>query len=200
MVKKKSADEGLVNVLCSTSGYENESVNVTWLGNTVTITITGDLTNYTATESKFKSQNYWSLTCCPLGNVTVDDRLNLDFFLATLEIYLTDIMEESKNKFADLDLQSEDLGERYRCDKVLKLQQDMEKELIKNEAVYKKYKKGDKICTAVRVTSSFVGTVCSTAAVAMATTVVLAAVAIPLAVISGLSYVSAIAPTAVGKK
>ena len=54
MVKKKSADEGLVNVLCSTSGDENESVNVTWLGNTVTITITGDLTNYTATESKFK--------------------------------------------------------------------------------------------------------------------------------------------------
>ena len=34
----------------------------------------------------------------------------------------------------------------------------------------------------------------------MATTVVLATVAIPLAVISGLSYVSAIASTAVGKK
>ena len=63
-------------------------------------------------------------------------------------------------------LQSEDLGERYRYDKVLKLQQDMEKELIKYEAVYKKYKKGDKICTAVSVTSSFVGTVCSTSAVA----------------------------------
>ena len=48
--------------------------------------------------------------------------------------------------------------------------------------------------------SSFVGTACSTSAVATATTVVLAAVAIPLAVISGLSYESAIASTAVGKK
>ena len=76
----------------------------------------------------------------------------------------------------------------------------MEKELIKYETVYKKYKKGDKICTAVSVTSSFVGTACSTSAVAVATTVVLAGVAIPLAVISGLSYVSAIASTAVGKK
>ena len=54
MVKKQSVDEGLVNTLCSTVGDENESLNVTWVGSTVTIALTGDLTNYTATESKFK--------------------------------------------------------------------------------------------------------------------------------------------------
>ena len=64
----------------------------------------------------------------------------------------------------------------------------------------KSIKKGNNICTAVSVTSSFIGTACSTSAVAVTTTVVLAGVAIPLAVISGLSYVSAITSSAVGKK
>ena len=40
-----------------------------------------------------------------------------------------------------------DLDDKYRYDKMLKLQQDMEKELIKYETVYTKYKKCDKICT-----------------------------------------------------
>ena len=107
-------------------------------------------------------------------------------------------MEESRNKFINSVSQSDD---KYRYDKILKLQEDMEKEVIKYETVYKNIKKkGDKICTAISVTSNFVGTACSTSAVAVATTITLAAVAVPLAVISGLSFVSAIASTAVGKK
>ena len=34
-----------------------------------------------------------------------------------------------------------EMGDKYRYDKVLKLQQDMEKELIKYETVYENYKK-----------------------------------------------------------
>ena len=61
-------------------------------------------------------------------------------------------------------------------------------------------KKGNKFRAALSVTSSFVGTPTSTSAVVVATTVLLAGVAIPLAVISGSRYVSAIAITALSKK
>ena len=72
--------------------------------------------------------------------------------------------------------------------------------MIKYETVYKKYKKAIKFVLQFSVTSNFIGTASSTSAVAAVTMVALASVAIPLAVISGLSYVSAIASTAVGKK
>lgn len=111
-------------------------------------------------------------------------------------------MEESKNKFTNVETNNSVIptSDEWRYDEVLKLQKEMEKELIKYETVYNKYKKGDKICTAITVTSNFIGTACSTSAITVATTVALAGVAIPLAVISGLSYVSAIAATVVGKK
>ena len=62
-----------------------------------------------------------------------------------------------------------------------------------------KVRKDDKICSAVTLMSSFLGTACSTSAFSVVTTISLAGVAVPLAVLSGLSYVSAVAATAVGK-
>ena len=47
-------------------------------------------------------------------------------------------------KFAN-GYQSPVVGDEWRYDKILKLQQDMKKELIKYETVYKRYKKGDNL-------------------------------------------------------
>ena len=119
-------------------------------------------------------------------------------------------MEESKNKYVngESNVVSGSLNEinemvirddKYRYDRILELQSEMKNEKNKYEMIYKKYKKGEKICTGVSVGSNFIGTSCSTSAVATSLTVVAIPIAIPLAVLGGISYVSAILSTAVGK-
>ena len=46
MVKNESAEEGLVNTLCSSRGDENEHLEATWVESDISDTLAGDLNNY----------------------------------------------------------------------------------------------------------------------------------------------------------
>ena len=103
-------------------------------------------------------------------------------------------MEQSKNKlpiYPEIPTQLQ--NDKYRYDKIIALQKEMENEK-------QKYKRGNKICTGINLGSSFIGTVCSTSAVASVLAVVTVPVTIPLTVLGGISYSTSLIATIISKK
>ena len=88
----------------------------------------------------------------------------------------------------------------FRYNRLLKLEAEMKEEQKKYEVVLKKYKKAHRICTTVDVACNFIGLSCATSSVAGALSAVGLPVAIPLAVIGGISYVLGMGSIVVNKK
>ena len=87
-----------------------------------------------------------------------------------------------------------------KCDRILTLGKDMKEEQMKYEGVYKKYRKVNRICTGVNITSNLLATASGGSAVATALTGVGLPVSIPLAVVSGLGYVMSMFNICISKK
>ena len=87
-----------------------------------------------------------------------------------------------------------------KCDRILSLGKDMKEEQMKYEGVYKKYRKVNRICTGVNITSNLLATASGGSAVATALTGVGLPISVPLAFVSGIGYVMSVLSACINKK
>ena len=76
----------------------------------------------------------------------------------------------------------------------------MKEKQMKYEGVYKKYRKVNRICTGVNITSNLLATASGGSAIATALTGVGLPISVPLAFVSGIGYVMSVLSTCINKK
>ena len=93
-----------------------------------------------------------------------------------------------------------DINTNSKYDRIVNLCEAIKEEQVKYEGVYKKYRKGNRICTGLAIGSNFLATASGSSALATSLTGIGLPAAIPLGFISGVAYVTSILTVCINKK
>ena len=95
-------------------------------------------------------------------------------------------MEVSRNEMTNDNVVVDD--DKYRYDYIMNLHKGVKEDELKYERTYKKYRKANRVCTGIGISSNFIATSTSLSAISTALTGIGLVVAMSLGVLSGICY------------